>query len=368
VAGGAKVVIPEFGLTTALVFTSNAERIGQLQLAARRMARLAAQWSYELAMEEYKKVDGINTQLEQLGHTQKQGQQLLAEARRRLDAARQAYDRRLASDDRTAYLEANRAMRPLRILMREHWEEAVKAHAKLITPVEPLPVTGKPAPPSEALKKRMLDAAYSSPYALSYYTLPRHWQFLQELHDAQTGPNLLTNADFELPPTQVPQAWSLQEVTLDDVDLSAERVTEQPKEGRQCLKLQIKPRDPKNPPAALERTFLGITTPVVKAPSGSIVQVSGWIRIPDPIQASVDGVMFFDSIGGEPLAVRLTGKTPWRKFTLHRRVGATGTLSVTMALTGIGTAYFDDVRIEPLSSQPGARQEAAVSKPVVGQR
>jgi hypothetical protein len=404
VAGGVKVVVPEFGLTTALLFTANNERVGQLQMASRRMARLAAQWSYELATEEYKKVEQVNGQLEQLGHglntsardsggPRLDSQQLLAEARRRLDAARQAYDRRLASDDRTAYLEAHRAMRPLRVLMRAHWEAAVKAHAKLITPVEPLLEATTDAPAqsrsnqsmpqparnlatanrvpisdTEVLKRRPLDTAYSSPYALSFYTLPRHWRFLQELQDAQTAPNLLPNADFELPPNQAPQAWTLQEVTLDEVDLSAERVTDQPKEGRQCLKLQIKARNPQNPPAALERTFLGITTPVVKAPPGSLVQVSGWVRIPEPVQASVDGVLFFDSIGGEPLAVRLTGKMPWRKFTLHRRVPASGTVSVTMALTGIGVAYFDDVRVEPLvasaiSQQPGRSSNIVAQKP-----
>jgi hypothetical protein len=170
---------------------------------------------------------------------------------------------------------------------------------------------------------------------------------------------MLANGDFELPPNEAPQSWMLQEVTLDDVDLSAERVAEQPKEGRQCLKLQVKPRDPKAPSAALERTFLAITSPAVHLPPGSLVQITGWIRVPEPIQASVDGVLFYDSIGGEPLAQRLTGSMPWRKFTLHRRVPASGTVSVTMALTGIGVAYFDDIRVEPVTVNPAATVQAA---------
>ena len=364
VAGGVKVVVPEFGLTTALVFTANNDRAGQLQLAARRMRRLAAQWSYELAAEELKKVERINSQLEELGHPQPDGQQLLAEARKRLDSARQAFDRRVSSDDKAAYTEAQRALRPLRILMRAHWEDAVKAHAKLIMPAEPLAADANRVPPSTAWKKRLLESAVSSPYALSFYTLPRHWQFLQELQDAKPGPNALTNGDFELPPTQAPEAWTLQEVTLDEVDLSAERVAQQPKEGHQCLKLQVKARDPKAVPVALERTFLAISSPAVKAPPGCIVQISGWVRIPEPIQGSVDGALLFDSIGGEPLAVRLTGPIPWRKFTLHRRVPSTGVVSVTMALTGIGTAYFDDIRVEPLYGNPTPVQATTVSKPV----
>jgi hypothetical protein len=121
-----------------------------------------------------------------------------------------------------------------------------------------------------------------------------------------------------------------------------------PPDGRFCLRLTVQPEDAKRPPAALERTFLAVSSPVVRLHPGALVRITGWIRIPEPIQASPDGVLFFDSIGGEPLALRLVGPTPWRKFTLYRRVPASGQVSVTMALTGLGTAYFDDIRVEPL--------------------
>ena len=41
--------------------------------------------------------------------------------------------------------------------------------------------------------------------------------------------------------------------------------------------------------------------------------------------------MVFDSAGGEPLAIRLTNPTPWKKFTVYRRVPASGTINVTLA-------------------------------------
>jgi len=89
----------------------------------------------------------------------------------------------------------------------------------------------------------------------------------------------------------------------------------------------------------------------VRLPPGSLVRVSGWVRLPAAINASTDGALFYDSAGGEPLAVRLTGATgKWKQFTLYRKVPATGAINVTMALTGIGTAYFDDIRIEPLQT------------------
>jgi hypothetical protein len=114
--------------------------------------------------------------------------------------------------------------------------------------------------------------------------------------------------------------------------------------------LDVRLRDPSVRTKALERTFLAINSPAVQLPAGTPVVISGWVRIPQPITASVDGALLYDSAGGEPLAVRLNGATEWKKFTLYRQVPASGQIFVTMALTGLGTAYFDDVRIEPVQT------------------
>ena len=112
--------------------------------------------------------------------------------------------------------------------------------------------------------------------------------------------------------------------------------------------LQILPKVPPPYPSALERAFVAINSPSVYLPPGTLVRISAWINLPGGIATSVDGALFYDSAGGEPLAVRLTEATPWKQFTLYRVVPSSGTINVTLALTGIGTAYFDDVRIEPL--------------------
>jgi hypothetical protein len=122
--------------------------------------------------------------------------------------------------------------------------------------------------------------------------------------------------------------------------------------------LQIKPANPQKTPAALERTFLAINSPAVHLQPETPVRISGWVRIPAPITASADGALLFDSIGGEPLAVRLTEATPWKKFTLYRQVPASGLVSVTLALTGLGAVYFDDVRIEPLTANAEGTTQA----------
>lgn len=349
VAGGLKVVLPEFGLTTALVLTNDVNavdggQIGRLQQAARRSRRLAAQWSYDLAVEELAKVERINALLELARQVQPDAQGLLAESRRRLDLARAAWSRGTDADYRVAYAEAQRALRPLRILMRAHWERAVGP----------------------------LDSPVSSPYAVSFFTLPMHWQLAEDVRNLQPTVNLLEGGDFEKLDDAVRQNWAMQETTLDPVRTRAAIVAERAQQGKHCLKLEIKPQDQRLLPGALERTFLAVHTPAYPVQPGSLVRISGWVRIPEPIQASADGVLFYDSAGGEPLAVRLIDPTPWRRFTLYRRVPETGFISLTVALTGIGTVYFDDLRIEPmLSAQvPGQVVESApvlppaLSKPI----
>ena len=227
------------------------------------------------------------------------------------------------SDYREAYLDAERALRPLRILMRAQWEQATRG----------------------------LDSAVASPYAVSFFTLPRHWRFLDDLRQTMPGANVLPEGDFEKDAAgRIAASWLPQQTTLDDVTLKIQPETKNPKHGRQALALDIMPQDPKAIPLALDRTFLALNSPAVRLQPGTLVRISAWMAVPFPITGSVDGALFYDSIGGEPLAIRVSS-TPggtWKQFTLYRRVPASGTVSVTLALTGLGRVLFDDVRIEPM--------------------
>jgi hypothetical protein len=316
VTRGLAVTLPEFGLTTAIVFTSEIPLIVRFQQYAWAKKQLAAQYTYEMAAAELEKVLHVQQELEKRQLVISDANGLLDDARGRMQVARQHWENGLYSE---AYREAQRALRPMRILMRAQWEKATRG----------------------------LDSPVASPYAVSYFTLPRHLDFMQQMQGATWGASALPGGGFEPTGTQqVP--WSRQETTLDEVELTADRVREAaPKEGSQCLKLEIRPKNGEEPPA-LDRTFLAINSPAVKLPPGSLVKVSAWVAIPEPIRSSPDGALLYDSAGGEPLAVRLTAPTQWKQFTLYRRVPPTGLVHVTLALTGIGKVYFDDVRIEPL--------------------
>src|SRR5205823_14810718 len=113
----------------------------------------------------FAKVEHVYDLLEKGGHPLPDGGELLKKAHGYLDSCEQAWRN---GDYGEAYLEAQRALRPVRILMRAEWDKAVK---EMGTPV-------------------------ASPYALSYFTLPRHWEFWQDVQHRQPANNLLPDGDF----------------------------------------------------------------------------------------------------------------------------------------------------------------------------
>jgi hypothetical protein len=324
VLGGVEITLRNFSLTSAILFTSDLSPTGlivQLQDQQRRMEEEAARWSHHLAQEELAKIEQVQAALQRMGHVVPDAGALLQKARDSLAACVQ---HRRNGEQGAAYDAAQVALRSLRLLMRAEWDQAV----------------------------RNLDSPVSSPYGISWFTLPRHWELLDELRQLQPGANVLPDGDFEAPPEKVPEGWTVQEVPpLDPVVATAKRVTDVPLQGKQCLHLSVMPRTP-IPVEALERTYLAIHSPEVELKPGTLVQISAWVRTPG-IGGSEDGALLYDSAGGEPLAVRIRGTRGWRKYRLYRRVPESGRISVTLAMSGLGNVYFDDVRIEPLVPAAG---------------
>ncbi len=383
---GVQVTLPEFDLTAAVVFTSDHAHDGLLaawQKHTRRAGRNAASWACDLAELQFKKVVETHANLELVAPPIDDAKSLLSEAEKQLHDARRA---RAANNDEAAYMDALRAMRPLRILMRKHWDKAVKP----------------------------LDHPCATPYSVSFHSLPRHWELARLLRECSLGENAITGGSFNIlkaddtrgvAVTTLP-GWTLQEVALDNVVMSARIVgsaeateTESTKDanrpvqpyqptslmkriedprppkpvlGGGVLKLTVRPKpvvlnkDEKAPPEpqALERVFLAVNSPPVKFTPGTWVRISGWMKLPAGIRAAADGAMLFDTTAGEAYAVRLSDKTDWKQFHVYRKVPASGEVRVRMALTGFGTAFFDDIRVEPYVGSEDKRVGEAEILPV----
>ncbi len=122
--GGNEIVLKEFCLTSAIVFTSDLTGlVVKCKRDQEEMVQSAAQWAYDEAQEELAKVERVHAELDQMGQKVDGSDVLLNKAR---DYLASSLSSRKAGDYGEGYAEAERALRPVRILMRKDWEKAVK--------------------------------------------------------------------------------------------------------------------------------------------------------------------------------------------------------------------------------------------------
>src|SRR5262245_42444152 len=169
VVGGTEITLTEFDTSAAIVFTADMQLVQYWQNKIRTLMKPAAQFAYQLAAIEIDKVEKVQDQLAALAPAVPDAKSLMDDARRRLKEAAAHWER---EDYRTAYRESLRAVRPVRILMRAQWESASKS-------------LGPEAPVT------------ASPYAVSFFTLPKHWRFRSELERCSPGGNAVSDGDFE---------------------------------------------------------------------------------------------------------------------------------------------------------------------------
>lgn len=404
---GLELTIDEFDLVAPIVFTDNLKLVAGWQDDGRRFGRLAAQWAIDLTKFEYEKIRVVHEKLVSQGVPIRDLTPLFAEANRYYtEAVKHSANERYLN----AYRDATRALRPLRVIMRDHWRLATQG----------------------------LDTPTASPYAVSFYSLPQHWELAREVAASAPGTTVLPYGNFELssaiPAEGVPigrlPGWNARAGSLDfdrtvvaagvvsSANLadppapqpylkepkslfSASRPIPPPNGGYMppapklddgVLKLEVRTQVQRTPDgkikpsnSILERTFLSVESPAVSLPPGTLVRISAWVKVPKRILGdSAGGVLFYDDVGGVPLAVRLLetidhdlaerlqkvgnkkgaeligGSGRWKPFHLYRRVPASGKISVKMAMTGTGIAYFDDVRIEPLLPASASGKPAVI--------
>ena len=367
-ARGTELTISEFDLTAAIVFTTDLGPTGKVarwqDYTQQRMGKTAAEWAQMEAVEVYEKTKVTHERILAAGGTPVfEADELFARCRENLRCAKENYDN---SQWDTAYRESRRALRPMRILKRADWDNAVGS----------------------------LDIPTASPYAASFYSLPEHWALAAEVSVARAASgSALPNGGFELD-RRTPEegaavssleGYKVRSTILDDVtgiaaivnsdvypvrdkpleplDLGTSRksamraaqpplVQPAPEFGRHVLKLLAYQN--KTTPGrlgALERTILAVDTPAAELPPGGLARISFWLKF-YPSAKTADGLIAFDSAGGEALGVRVREQYSWKQYHLYRRVPSSRQISLTFALTGTGLAYVDDVKIELLT--PGA--------------
>jgi hypothetical protein len=316
--GGLRITLDELGLTSAVLLTYDPLSLNSLtrkvQLAQRRAAELARQ----LAALRIADVERIDRQLPPLPPAAdalawiKTARNHLQQAETHFTAGQHHYA--------AAYQHACRALRPLRMVERAHWEQA----------------------------QRAIGSPVAMPAATTFSTLPQFWAMFNAVRSTQVGLNVLPAGDCESLPRLTASGWRHFEHRQESVQTDVQLISTEPHSGQECLQMRVWPADPKIAVGLLETPPVWITTAAAPVQSGQLVRIRGWVDVPTPITSSVDGLMIFDSLTGPALAERIGQTRGWQEFSLYRIAPQSGAVTVTFALTGVGSARIDDVAIEPV--------------------
>ncbi|MCU0960247.1 MAG: hypothetical protein MUF48_09095 [Pirellulaceae bacterium] len=194
----------------------------------------------------------------------------------------------------------------------------------------------------------------SSPLCVCFAALPQHQALSQRLQTATWGANAVAGGNFENLQHLQAAGWRNLVRPHPDLTTGVELSLHNPHSGRSALRLQCWPARPDQTPLAVEAAPVSIVSGPIPVRAGQIVRIHGWARVPQPIQASLDGLLVFDSLAGPELAARILVTRDWQEFTLYRAATRDGPLTVTFALTGFGQSWLDDLTVhllEPASHQ-----------------
>ncbi len=315
VAGGRQITLPRLDLTAAIWLTSDTKLVDGVRQRISLLKGASAAAAVELAKLKFDRVAQVDQELQAIAPPQPDAQQLLGRAKLHTEQA-ESYLRN--GDAHRARMTATEVMQTLRILQRAHWDEAV----------------------------RPLTSPVSSPYAVSFQTLPEHWRLIADLGKARGGRNLLPAGDFEDRDTLIAENWRPEQHLPENLRASAE-LFPTGRSSRYALRLACETAAGALPPQSLIEPAVSMTTPPVQVRGGQVLHISGWVKLQKPVTAHRDGLMIYESQLGKTGAIRLHQVRDWTRFELLREIRETTDWTLTLSLSGLGDILVDDLQVIP---------------------
>jgi len=332
VAGGMRIELEEASLNSLIFFGEGDAINARVGQRATQMGARTAYLAHRLAELELAMAEQVLAALKRARDTNMipilpqdnlplislpEHETLIRGTKQDLDLAKNLANRN-PPDYARSYLHSERATRGLRFVGRSLWLEATRHDANLCM----------------------------TPVSVSFATLPLYLDTYRRTDRAGLGANRLPGGDMEMR-TLEEAGWEAMSHKVDRAFVAKREISPvAAHSGQSGLWLAVAPETPENRPRLLETVPLWVVTPPMQVQMGEMICVHGWIRIPYPLQSTVDGLMIFDSLGGEELALRFIDTAgEWREFVFYRIVPEEGNYYVSFALNGFGEAHIDDVSV-----------------------
>ncbi|MCG8449520.1 MAG: hypothetical protein MI725_08075 [Pirellulales bacterium] len=193
--------------------------------------------------------------------------------------------------------------------------------------------------------ERMLRAELDPPLAFGIATLPDQRRLQRFLSMASARENRLAGGGFEDLPAMLAAGWRHRQLPLEGVTTAVRLSPEAPHRGTYCLELEALPANEAASATMIPTAPVWITSAPISAKAGELVEITGFVRVPDALLGSVDGLQIIDSLGGAEMALRVPLARSWQPFRVLRAATADTEVTVTLALTGFGVAQVDDLQV-----------------------
>ncbi len=216
-----------------------------------------------------------------------------------------------------AWLQAERATREIRLSERQYWQTATGNEQ--CRPVLPVSVSFC-----------MLPA-----YLENYRRILNQEVVLQAENRIIGGNmedrNVWTEKGF----------WTCYQSPVDGVDSSVMNDMGSAHQGEYGLRW-INQRKGNRAPAFMESspTVIEICFPVK---TGEMICIQGWLKIPDKLENTEDGLFIYEDHGGQALGLRFKDATDWRPFAFYRFASYDGQMKLRFSFSGYGEVWLDDL-------------------------
>lgn len=341
VPGGLEITLQSFGPTAMVLITSDLALKDRLEREVMGFRGMSVDLALQQAEAQLQAVAEVHGRLVNDGHDVTDSARQLKDASDKLVEARAARDR---GDFLASWESSRRVGRPLRIIMKQHQDAALKdlKNATVFAQDDP--------------KTKLRVEPVSSPPLTSFNTLPQQFIWTDALRTYSMGPNLLPGGEFEEmdPKAFRSEGWTSVGYEVPELRTTIENVADKVNDARgsaRMLHLAIRPADPgavDRLPPFQDHPIVAIQSPPIAVQKHQFLRISALVLCPRRTIDGAGGFIMRDSIGGPLLQFRQAAAlNDWTRVVLYRRAPDDGEFTVTLGLASTyGDLYIDDLRVE----------------------